>query len=733
MADLEFSKKVPGVQAGQQLPAPYHREQRIEVTAFPDFQSAVSNYANSTNWMSWVGSSVAASASNELAQRMGSELGKNPQGNIILPLTDFDKTMQQNYLTQAKATLSLQANKLITDSNVELSKVPRLSPDLIQKTNDSIAKGVQGILKNAPDSVKNEMENQLGNVMLSQNASLTERMYREQKEDQRNNNANASAMNAEQAYSFGLNGNEKAGLKAIETTQQLNEASLAARLITPANAKSNIDSVRQSYQSGKLIHGYEVARSQGKGEAYLKSLADKKPGYISDADYLPVTQNLLNYISNQNSLRSQDQSLALAKFNTSLAMNPTAPDMASQLQNLKEQVSAQAYEGAQLKYINAIKTHNKEQGNLNDALSSWNDPSSFARLTEKGINKAFDVQVNRLVQQTSQDGNPITVDDAEVQVAASAGGRVPVFEKTLTNKLLSGNPANILSAANQIESLDKMEAGRVYSGVPATAKAIGLQFTSQRGSMPDNDLARKITDNLSNIDSSTQKTLDNAWSLKLSLKGAGGMGATKPLYKFALDTVGKDIKELGGQYFGVIYGNDIYNNLYSNFITTRGDYETAVKMTKDYVKDHYGDTYINGNKQFSDSPIEKYLGYKGDDATPYIQHDLINQLSDSFKKSKENYPDDYWETLPLKGGTVEAVRTIKTGKTEKKYRYPINLVGKAGNQWDVVVQTPYGPRNLFLVAPHLGVTTYEPNKEAIDKDFKQNGTKDFAKWLMMTL
>jgi hypothetical protein len=430
-------------------------------------------------------------------------------------------------------------------------------------------------------------------------------------------------------------------------------------------------------------------------------------------------------------MRSQDQSLRLAKFQTSVAMNPMAPDMASQLQDLKNNVSADAYEKAQLHYINAVKNYNTEQGNVNNALSSWNDPSSFARLSEKGINKAFYMQVGRYVQQREQQGSPISNDEAEVQVAASAGGRVPVFEKSLENKLLSGNPVAISSAASQIDMLNDMEQGRVYAGVSTKAKAIATLFQQQRGSMPDTDLARQITDNLSNVDEKMQKTLDNSWNLILSSKGAGGLGSNKSLADFALQEVGLNSRHnaaLGGAYFGVIYGNDIYNQLNSNFIATRGDYQAALKMTQDYVDTHYGDTYVNGFKQKTDSPIEKYLGYKGNDITPYVQRDMLNQLSVSFEQAKKSSPNDYWESVPQKSGILsttapEVSRHVMTKDGMKEFRYPVELVGRAGNQWDVVVKTPNGQRNLFLVAPHVGVTTYHPNKEAIEKDFKANKKK----------
>src|SRR5579872_2787726 len=739
MSDLDFSRSVPDVPAssGPSVPAPYHKTESIQTTATPDIQDTVSNYAENTNWMSSLGSAVAAKASNEIAQQVGGELGKNPKGNVGIPLTDFDKTMKDSYETQAQATLGLQANKLITDSNITTAQATRITPELIDKTNASIQKGLQNILKNAPDSVKPRMEEQFGNAMLDQTQSLSNRMIRENKEDQRNNNAFASDMNSQHAYSFGLNGNDKAAQAAVENTRKLNEASVAARLITPEDAQTNIATARKSYLSGKMINEYEKSRAQGKGEEYLKSVADKKPGYLSDEDYQPVTQNLLNYVAHQDSLRSQDQSLRMASFQTAVAMNPMAPDMASKLQDLKNNVSPEAYEKAQLHYISAVKTYATEQGNVNNALASWNDPSSFARQTEKGINKAFDTQVNRYVQQREQQGSPISYEEAEVQIAASAGGRVPVFEKSLENKLLSGSPSNIVSASHQMAMLDDMEQGRVYAGVSQKAKAIATLFQQQRGSMPDTDLARQITDNLSNIDEKTQKTLDNSWGLILSSKGAGGLGSTKPLYKFALDEVGmsvpnigsKTISRFGGKYFDVVYGNDIYNQLNSNFVATRGDYQAAVKMTKDYVDTHYGETYVNGFRQTTDSPVEKYLGYEGNAVTPYVHNDMRNQLQVSFDKAKKENPNDYWETIPAQKGIlgnvgVEVARHVNG----KEYRYPVELVGRAGNQWDVVVKTPYGERNLFLVAPHLGVTTYKPNKDAIDKEFQANKRKGLLSW-----
>lgn len=713
MAELDFSHNVSEIPAGQALPEPYKTHAKIGITQFPDMTSAIDNYAESSNWMSNIGSYVAGKASNAIAEKIGGELGKNPQGDIGVPLTDFDKTMQESYNTQAQATLGLQANKLITDSALDAAKADRITPDIIKKTNDSITLGLKNIIKNAPGKVVPSLQLQYGTHAMNLTSDLTNRMISEQHEDTKNNSALAVQSYNENAYTFGFHGKDKEGNAVIESTRRLSQANVDRRLWTPVEAKANVDSARKSFYSGKMIHDYNNSPNK---EAFLKSIADKKPSYLSDADYMPVTNNLMQYVNHQDALRAQDQSLRLTQFQSSVALNPMAADMPQQLQDLKNNVSPEAYEKAQLHYINSVKAYNTENGNLNEALSAWNDPGSFARLTEKSINKAFDSNVNRYIQQRQQQGNPITQDEAEVQVAASAGGKVPVFVKELENKLLNGNPGAIASAANQIDLLSQLEAGRVYDGISPKAKAIATIFQQQRGSMPDTDLARQITDNLSNVDETVQKTLDNSWGLILSKYSAGGMGALNSHSDFALAQVNLDKKKVGGSYFATVYGNDIYNQLNSNYITTRGDYNAALQMTQDYVKQHYGETYVNGKEQISDSPIEKYLGYPGNDITPFVQKDILNQLSVSFAKAKEAHPGDYWETLPFKNNVAEVVRHVNG----KQFRYPVNLVGRAGNQWDVVVQTPRGQRNLFLVAPHVGVTTYKPNKEAILKDARES-------------
>jgi hypothetical protein len=707
--------------ASKEFPTYERQDVSHQQSGVPDFSGAFKEFGESNNVLGALGAGVAQVASNKIASDLGAQLGKNPKGNIGPAFTDFDKQFAESYKTQAHATLSLQANQLITDTNLSVAKASRMTPELIEKSQASINLGLSKIYALAPTEIRAQLEQTFTAQKNGQRVELTKRMLNEQHEDLRQNTLLSNNKNAELAHSLAASGDPKS-IKAAEdlvaTNERLNKSAVASNVgFTVNQAKIGNDSVRMSVISGKLQYGYDKAVAEGKGEEYLTSLA-KKPDWISDADYPGAIQSIQAYSNNQKSLKSNNEQLVMAEMGTKLAMDASGVpgvDFQAALDQLNPLNAAKL----RTQYVNAIKSQKKSEVEESSLNTQWENPTVHANSDPKAVNKVFNAKVEYAVK-----NNPgMTREDAENQVAMSAGGRIPVFEKELENKLTSANPQSIASASAQIQTLHDLEAGRVYAGLSQKAKAIAFQFQHQKGSMPDDELARQITDNLTNIDETKQKTLDNIWNLKMSVLGAGGIGATKSFADLALKETGLNKDKLGGKYFATIYGNDIYDQLHSNFNSAGGDYATAKKMTQDYVREHYGETYINGGKQITDSPIEKYLGYKGREATPFIQQDILNQLTEAVKGSKENNPNDYWETLPFNGKTPELLRHVRTKDGMKQYRYPVNIVGRAGDQWDVVVDTPYDRRNLFLVAPHLGVTTYTPNKAEIDKNIKAHSHK----------
>jgi hypothetical protein len=720
MSDLDFSHNVKEIPAAQALPNPLKRSVGIETQNIPDIQGAVHNYAENTNWMSNVGSYVAAKASDALATKLGGELGKNPQGDLGIPLTDFDKVLRKSYETQAQTTLGNQANKLITDSNIELASSPRVTPDLIASTNKQVTAGLQSIFKNAPQELRPSLELHYGTVLLNQNEHLVNRMLGEQKEDRQGNLELSVKTAAQNTYSFGIsntnldkNGDSKAALDLIKTTEKMASVSLAMHDITPLKAKVMVDTVRQSYLSGKTIREGLAAEKVGKLGEYEKKLSERTD--ISNEDREAVLHNFSTYFNNQKGLRADSENLISQQMHNRIISDPTN---ISGLEWAKFEESVSPLKAEQMKFhwIQALKSKQQQSFSVTELIQNYGSGDAHARASTELKNAAFFKNL-----QTTMKNNPnMTQENAAVQVAMSAGAPVPVFVQSLNNNLTSGNPENIDKAANQIQSLKDLEADHALIGVSKQAEVIAFQYNHQKGSMPDSD-----------FDESMQKTLDNIWNLKLSAKGAGGIGASKSLGGFALREVNLNGKDFGGKSFEVLYGNDIYEQLRSNFDSSHGDYDTALKMTQEYVDKNYSQTRVNGGIHITDRAIEKSLGYKDTDVVPFIQQDLLNQMSVNFEKHKDE-KNEYWSIKPVKTDTsgrrssfrkiyppAEIVRHVKTDKGVKDYSYPINLVGRPGNAWDVVVQTPTGPRNLFLVASNLGITTYTPNQEEIRKNYNK--------------
>lgn len=730
MADLDFKHHVSEIPRGEALPAPVQRTVKPEVSNIPNYQGAVNQYAADTNWMSTLGSAVATRSSNAIASKLGYELGKNPQGELPPAFTETDAEFRRAYDAQAQATLGLQAHKLISQSNIELASSPRLDTDTISKSQQSVLRGLDKIISLAPESVRPQMESQYGGLMIQQNETLIHRMTTEQKSDRQERLKASSKTNAENAYALAFNGinedkngDSKAGLDAVHTQINAANSALAIHDITEEERNTIIETAWKSYYSGKLNRQAMQADREKKLPEFTKSLAENPPKDIPLKYRDAVYQNVLHTIQQQQQLRSLDENYQVQEMRNRILVDPHSISDGDFLE-FQSQVSPLKASQTKFHLLQALKQKDKESVDMTNLITNWGNSEVQVRAGDKLRNQTFDYLVARTVSKSNGNKNS---DDAQVEVALSAGSPVGVFIDGLNKKLTSGNPISILSASTQVQKLRDVEGGHALIGLSKQAEAITTLFKNQRGSMDDSDLARKITDNVLNIDDSLQKTLDNSWNIKLSTSGAGGLGGTTSLAKFALKQVKIDPDDLGGKYFETIYGNDIYNQLRANFDATRGDYDAALEMTKNYVNQNYGDSFVNGEKQVTDRPIEKVLGYKTHDVVPFVQEDLLNQMNKKFLENKNE--NDYWTVKPVKfnDGLVvkkyypaEVIRHVKTGNGEKLYSYPVNLIGRPDNEWDIVVKTPGGNRSLFLVAPNFGIVTYKPDEASIRTNFEKH-------------
>jgi hypothetical protein len=206
MAELPEYKRTTGIQGSQSL---------------EDFAGAMRDYgASSYGALSDLGSQVAQTASNQTAKMVGVKLGQDPQGDLMPPITDFDKVVTETYQTQSHATLGLQASSLITDAQIQLASQPRLTPEMIAQTQQQVSLGLKSIYDMAPLAIRPQMEAQYGAVMNSQREQLSNRMISEGRQDQHNNIVAYSDKASQQAYDTGAAGDEKGAMSFAETAKK---------------------------------------------------------------------------------------------------------------------------------------------------------------------------------------------------------------------------------------------------------------------------------------------------------------------------------------------------------------------------------------------------------------------------------------------------------------------------------------------------------------------------------
>lgn len=732
MADLEFKHNVQQIPAGAELPQS-RRTVTAQVTPGPDVQSAASNYAENSNWMSALGSEVATRASNALAAKLGSDLGKNPQGDIGPSFTDFDKNLAQSYATQAQSTLGLQAQKLITQSNLELASAPRINADLIAKSQRQIYQGLQKIYSLAPDSVRPQMENTYGSLMIQQNANLTERMFKEQRQDRRNNTEVATKINSQNAHSLALsgvgldkNGDSRPALLAVQSTEKAYKSALDTRDATPLEAKVAVDSARQSMLSGKYTRLALIAEKDKKLPEFLREMADKPPADIKDEDHTVVINNVVQYMNQQIALRTQDQQLQMAKFSVKLAENPDNVT-GVELANLQSQLTPLQGQKVKLDLIQALNKKKTESQQANIVMADWGNSAVHARIGEKAQNKAFDTLVQKLV--TSSDSSPegpVTPEMAEIQVAMSAGAPIPVFTKSLQYKLSSGNPQLMESAAQQIHQLYQMGSGHALAGLSEKDKAAFGAIETLRSSLDPTEASRETINKIYNQDPVMFKANQQKWSDYVSLHTK-----STPVSDYALTQFGFSKDDFLNPSVAQVYGTDMLEKYSTYYQLLGGDEVTAKRVTQRYIDQNYGNTGVNGGKNSTLHPLEKTLGYHSNDVVPVIQQDIINQMNKHFVPIKDAFSrgetNEYWETESLtnkKHGIfsttydpIKVKRYTKVGDSIKSESFDVVIQGNAFDNWDVSVYSPSGLRPLYQVAPYLGVINYIPNKKWIDEEY----------------
>ena len=733
------------------------KNENVQGGSSTDFQSSVNAFAESSNHLSAIGAQVAQSANNQMAAQLGYEAGKTPHGNLTPSITEFDKNFAESYKTQANATLSIQGHRLLTDAKVKLSEPNRLTPELIASTNSQVQRGLDKIASNAPTEIRGQLEANFASQLMNQDAQFKEKMISQQREDQKNNILNALDLYNKTANELASTGNYPAALRLVEIAKKTADSAHASAFLTREQARVAYDSTHQSYINGRHIFEATNAYNQGRYAEYQKEFARERHG-LTNEQYLAAGKAFTDQINFLEHLKSQEQTLQAVRFEQEIAEDVNGITGA-RTALLKSQVSPLQYEKLQLEYIKAKKIFNTQRAASRSIIAGFSDPNVFGRGTTKEKNNAFDDLVYQDMKTMENAGTPISIEESQVRIARRAAGAVPGYLDVLNTKLASKNPVDVETAGKSIAAIFNAGKGANLEGLNPKSNAMYEMYQALRRSKNPQEAAEEAYNAVYNQKPEEKKVVEDAWADEL--KQFKSDGKLKEYTNLAGVNSKNLVDPLG-------YVEQVENILHSNYVLTKGDLDTAKKMTANIIKNTYGESHVNGRKETTFYPLETAVGIPADGAG-YIQDDVIEYVNEQLKSTKVAFDagslDYYWEVEPRR--SLENIKNEKHGfespnitlareqshkqkfetgsemiihkhyKNGVRETYPLIIkadpwLSKAANPtkpytagWDIVLGTKTGIKPLPRVNPMMDqVIVYKPDVKKIHERYmKDHGLK----------
>jgi hypothetical protein len=769
------------------------RKESIQERSVPNIQAAYEGVAKSDTLMSDIGAHVAQTASNAMAEELGYTAGLNPHGNLLPSFTEFDKHFAQTYNTQASATLGNQIQDLFNKAHIEMSKAPQLTPELIESTNRQLLEGLNRISAQAPTAVKADLQHKYRGLLSTQDAQYKEKMFSQQRDEQKNNLITLIDTNNKNIYETAKSGDFGTAERMLKVNEANIQNALDNKFISPQQAEAAKDNSRQNLINAQYNFGATGAHKIGKAGQYLKTLADNKPGNLTNEQYEKMLDSTLKQVQFLDSLVAQDQNLKTQQMLNQIAAAPSAITQA-QWDDFSNNVSPVQAEKVKFSYIQAIKKNQTDNSARDNLIAHYDNAEIQAMADPKVKDAAFWKQVGDAVQNSTKttipmkSPKPLSLEEAEVQVATSAGAEIPAFTKLLKNKLASSNPQVSDLAAQQIHALLQNGNGQALKGLNDQDWSMFSAIQALRDS-PDPVKANQDAHNrIYNQDPEVERINKSKWSSILSKQNSNGIANDT----FALKTFHMDKSDFINPTLATAYGANILNKL-SNYFAISGDFNEAKTSTQRWVDENYGNTFINGGKFMTLHPIEKVVGFSGRDGVPYIQQDMINQFNEKLLPIKKQYDEgkvnEHWEMIPVENKNTkeenlnilkqralhnyqfehapltlhdenpsntlmeglakathrELTKNQPTEKTsqqhgiflhtydpvkikrvtrkegvEKSEIFNVVLIGNSFGKYDVGLQGQDGMTNLFREAPHLGISDYSPNIDAIKSAYNKH-------------
>lgn len=713
-----------GIQGNPQSLPQLERQVTTQAESSPvDYQSTLTGLAFTPTALGELGSKLMQTSSDALAMRFGQYLGNNPKGNLIPPITNFDKTMTEAYTAQAQTTIGLQANDYLQKGAEQLSKQNKLSPDAIQAYTKNMALGLQDMINLAPDSIKPQLESQYGNHLINTTHQFNERMIGQQKSDAASKDSAWRSHQADAIQNAVKDGNVKLAEQMRSSLEQNIKAAYSAGTMSAADSQTALTASKLNYESAKSIRTWMDAKSSGTEAEYLKSISDRKIEGLTWSESETVRDNTLKHANSVEAAENRNESLFMAQGQQEIALGSFNQDRAN---FFKENLRPLQYTRLMTQY--AIQNHKNGTENVavQGIISRPDSSSSYVGASKKQINTAYQQLVNTAKQKADVNGQPISQEDAEYQAAGIMATPVPAVIDKINRGLKNGNAQEALQSLQMFERLHALEGNKTI-GVDEKSLAVAEVFQDLLASNPGNPegALQLAKDTVLNKDEKIVKMNNlrisqyyqkhatdaaHALSNAVNISGVSGNGAN-------IDNPAGFTADINSRFNG-------YMQL------TNGDEEQSKKLVARDVSKVWGVTEVNGKRELTRLPVEGMIHIpKG--ATPLIHQDIIDQLTPQLKQSEIAHAEGklpyYWR---LKEGRVSYDDYVKA-KAEIEEKMNTKSVVKAirgGDELSEIKgeQSSFAALRASLASQRKIVETFESGKPIeIEQVFSKDQIKTF--------
>jgi hypothetical protein len=607
----------------------------------PNFAASLIDFSKTPTMLGEIGSRIMMSSSAALATKYGQELGKEPRGNLLPDITDFDKSVTESYKQQSQVTLGNRANELLIGAEEQMSKVNKLNPGLIASYKQNLEKGFKDILDLAPDDLKPQLEVQLTNKLQNTVHQYNERMITANKAEiaseavvwrkHQNDYVSNLVKDAKTPKEF-----ENAKQSYNDLISNINNSNLS-----PSEKDTALTSAKLNYESSISINKLMDARTRGKEDEYLSSIADKKIQGLSWSESEQVRDNTVKYISAVETAENRDQNLIMSQASLDMA-NQSFNE--SSLAKLREELRPENFNRIATQWAVQQHKNNNELVKLQNIISNPSNAISYEGLTTKQINSGFDLLARNEMQKSMIDKKPITQSEAEFRAASSMNTIVPKFIDGLNRKMVNGNPQQVLEGYETYERLHELDGNKVL-GLNQKSLAVATLFknflTSNPGANPDqiSDALFKAKNAVLNKTEAQIDTNNKFYSKYINSVAKDPQSRLSNALAISGLTSGKNIENASA------FQNDIYSRMQSYMSLTDNDVETSKEMVQADVAKIWGESRINGESKITKLGVEKAINLPLNSA-PLIQDDIIDQLIPQLENDKKLYDmgaaPSYW-------------------------------------------------------------------------------------------